>query len=95
MKKVLSWILVVVVCLSLCACNSKYICADCGDDYENEPSKYSTNEYCRDCYNEQPYEDKYCVCGNSADTSRGTKRNTYLCAKCWSNVENAVNNALG
>lgn len=93
MKKALSLILALVLCLSLCACGTKYVCAECGENYENEPSKYSTGEFCRDCYNRQPYGTKYCVCGNPA--SQSTKSGNYLCPQCWKNVENAVNNAFG
>ena len=93
MKKALSFALVLVMLLCLCACSSKYVCAECGDNYENEQSKYSTNDLCRDCYNQKPYGDKYCVCGNPS--SRSTKSGTYLCTKCWDNVENAIQNALG
>lgn len=93
MKKGMSLALVIVMLLCLCACGSKYVCAECGENYENEPSKYSTHDLCRDCFNQQPYSHKYCVCGNPA--SRSTKRGTYLCNSCWDNVENAVQNALG
>ena len=93
MKKWISLALVIVMLMSLCACGSKYVCTECGENYENEPSKYSTNEFCRDCYNQKPYGDKYCVCGNTAIQS--TNRSAYLCTQCWDNVENAVQNALG
>lgn len=93
MKKGMSLALVIVMLLCLCACGSKYVCAECGKNYENEPSKYGTHDLCRDCFNQQPYSHKYCVCGNTA--YRGTKQGTYLCDSCWDRVENAVQNALG
>lgn len=95
MKKGISLVFVIVMLLCLCACGTQYICAECGENYENEPSKYNTHEFCRDCFNQQPYGSKYCVCGNSADASRSSKYGTYLCSTCWDNVENAVQNALG
>ena len=92
MKKALVLIFVLMICLALCACGSKYVCAKCGDDYEHQPAHHSTQPYCRDCHNAQPNTQPYCVCGNRADASRG---GAYLCTQCWNNVENAVQNALG
>ena len=90
----MSLVFVSVMLLCLCACDSKYVCAECGEDYEHEPSKYSTDDLCRDCFNQQPYSHKYCACGNSADDLRSTKYGSYLCSNCWNSVENAVQNAL-
>lgn len=52
-------VLVIVTLLCSCAWGSKYICAECGDDFESELLKYNTHDLCRDCYNQQPYSTKY------------------------------------
>ena len=95
MKKVFALVLALVLCLSLCACGSQYVCAECGDDFSSDASRYSTGDLCRDCYNSTPglaLESHYCVCGKSASYYTGS---TYLCSDCHSNVVNAVQNALG
>ena len=95
MKKWISLILVISMLLCFCSCEEKYECAECGKDYAFEASKLSTAGLCRECYNLKPYGNKYCACGNSADTSRAGNQNVYLCTECWGNVEKAVQNAIG
>lgn len=92
MKKILAVILVLAMCLSLCSCGEKYICEECGENYESEQAKYSTGPYCRSCNNLKDDRSKYCVCGKPACDASG---DSYLCEECHGRVVDAVNNALG
>ena len=92
MKKIISVLLVCIMCLTLNACEPSYVCEKCGEKYEYQASKHSTRPLCNNCHNQDPTAaTHYCICGNTATAESG---DSYLCSDCYGKVIDAVKNVI-
>lgn len=93
MKKIIVLVLAVVMCLSLCACETSKKCVKCGEEERNGNKSHNGEHYCYSCYNQIPSLDIHC-CEHCGKDTENLASGRYRCESCDSELDNIVQGAL-